>query len=53
MSDQPNFIDNIDGNTMSAALQRLLRNSVGDATIVTDTSTPVEEARIATAYFSP
>ena len=53
MSDQPNFIDNIDGNTMSAALRRLLKNSVGDATIVADPSTPVEEARIATAYFSP
>lgn len=53
MSDKPDFIDNIDGNTMSSALRRLLGESVGDAAIVAEPSAMVDEARIATAYFSP
>ena len=53
MSDKPDFIDNIDGNTMSAALRRLLGASTSDATIVVEPLASVNEARIATAYFSP
>ena len=53
MTDKPDFIDNIDGNTMSAALRRLLGASASDATIVAEPSAIVDEARIATAYFSP
>ena len=62
-----NFIDNLDGNTMVAALRRLLgadakgvgaRNSEDEVTTGTDGSvrtgnSQIEEARIATAYFSP
>ena len=45
MSDKPDFIDNLDGNTMVAALRQLLR-AEGKASVFA-------EARIATAYFSP
>jgi SNF2 family DNA or RNA helicase len=50
MSDKPDFIDNIDGNTMSIALRRLLSDDTG---ITAEPSAKVDEARIATAYFSP
>ena len=53
MSDKPDFIDNIDGNTMLIALRRLLGASASDATIVVEPLASVDEARIATAYFSP
>jgi len=53
MSDKPNFIDNIDGNTMSKALRKLLGTDDHDTTIVVEPSAKVDEARIATAYFSP
>jgi superfamily II DNA/RNA helicase len=53
MTDKPDFIDNIDGNTMSAALRRLLGKKESDAAIVVEPSVSVDEARIATAYFSP
>ena len=53
MTDKPDFIDNIDGNTMSAALRRLLGKNESDVSIVVEPSVTVNEARIATAYFSP
>ena len=53
MIDKPDFIDNIDGNTMTAALRRLLGESARGAVIVAEPSAMVDEARIATAYFSP
>ena len=53
MTDRPDLIDNLDGNTLTAALRLLLGKKAGDATIVSETSSQAEEARIATAYFSP
>ena len=53
MNDKPNFIDNLDGNTMSKALRKLLGTDDSDTTIVVEPSAQVDEARIATAYFSP
>ena len=53
MTDKPEFIDNIDGNTMSSALRRLLGVNSGDASIIVEPSAKIDEARIATAYFSP
>jgi HKD family nuclease len=51
MSDKPDFIDNLDGNTMTTALRRIL--DIDDLVIKSETSNPPEIARIATAYFSP
>ena len=53
MSDKPDFIDNLDGNTMATALRRLLGANTDKVTVVTEPSAQVDEARIATAYFSP
>lgn len=44
MGGKPEFIDNIDGNTMSAALRKLL---------VGKSAPKFDEARIVTAYFNP
>jgi hypothetical protein len=53
MSDKPYFIDNLDGNTMATALRQLLSANTDEATVVAEPSAQVDEARIATAYFSP
>ncbi|MDA0320387.1 MAG: helicase-related protein [Proteobacteria bacterium] len=53
MTNKPDFIDNRDGNTLSTALRQLLGAGSQEATIVTDPTARVDEARIATAYFSP
>ena len=53
MSDKPYFIDNRDGNTMANALRQLLGPDSGVTTVVTEDAAQVDEARIATAYFSP
>ena len=52
MSNKPDFIDNLDGNTMASALRELLGAGSDDIAIVTQEAM-VDEARIATAYFSP
>ena len=41
MTDKPYFIDNIDGNTMSAALRRLLGKNESDVSIVVEPSVTV------------
>ena len=53
MSDKPGFIDNRDGNTMASALRQLLGADTSDTTVVAEDGAKVDEARIATAYFSP
>ena len=53
MSNKPDFIDNLDGNTMTSALRELLGITSDDTAIVTQEGAMVDEARIATAYFSP
>lgn len=53
MSNKPDFIDNLNGNTMSAALRQLLGAHRDDTAIITEPSAQINEARIATAYFSP
>ncbi len=53
MSEKPDFIDNRDGNTMTSALRKLLGEESDQTAILEEDGTPVEEARIATAYFSP
>ena len=51
MTERPNFIDNIEGNTLSKALKNLLD---GDETQLNFLSfKKIDQARIATAYFSP
>ena len=50
--DKPDFIDNRDGNTMVTALRQLLARTLM-RTVVVEPSAQVDEARIATAYFSP
>lgn len=51
---KPDFIDNLDGNTMVVALRRLLGDDSGEVVIGgVKESEQVGEARIATAYFSP
>ena len=47
------FIDNMDGNTLSTALRRLLSKNSDDTSIPAESSQQIDEARIATAYFSP
>ena len=46
----PDFIDNQNGNTMSAALKDFLG---AESSGFSESSTAVDEARIATAFFSP
>ena len=51
MTEKPDFIDNIEGNTLSKALKNLLNgdeNQLDSFQIIN-----IEQARIATAYFSP
>ena len=43
MSDKPNFIDNLDGNTMSTALRQLLGTGSKVATILAETTARVDE----------
>ncbi|HAA87016.1 MAG TPA: hypothetical protein DCE22_02100, partial [Verrucomicrobiales bacterium] len=53
MSDKPDFIDNIDGNTLYTALRKLLDASSSETPDAKTGNNDIEEARIATAYFSP
>ena len=53
MRDKPDFIDNLDGNTMATALRQLLGANTNETMVVAEPSAQVDEARIATAYFSP
>ena len=47
------FIDNLNGNTLSRAIHRLLGRDNNDTATPAKSSQQVDEARIATAYFSP
>ena len=49
----PDFIDNLGENTLSTALRRLLGKNSGGVFIPAKPFQQVDEARIATAYFSP
>ena len=49
---KPVFIDNLNGNTMARALRELLASN-RDAPSMAGGSVKADEARIATAYFSP
>ena len=51
MNEKPNLIDNIGGNTMTEALRLIVGED--DGYILSDNTQQVDEARIATAYFSP
>ncbi|MBF2755895.1 MAG: DEAD/DEAH box helicase family protein [Gammaproteobacteria bacterium AqS3] len=53
MPNKPNLVDNLDGNTMATALRELLQTHDEDITMVAEPRAQVDEARIATAYFSP
>ena len=53
MNNKPDFIDNLNGNTMLMALRQLLGETVSDNSLFTNSTTSIDEARIATAYFSP
>jgi len=53
MTDKPDFIDNINGNTMAGALRQLLGAGASGTTIFVEPLKMIDEARIATAYFSP
>ena len=51
MSDKPNFIDNIDGNTLTRALRKLIKQNQESINSLSEND--FHEVRIATAYFSP
>ena len=53
MTEKPEFIDNLNGNTMTVALRNLLNEEQTKTSLVVENKTKVDEARIATAYFSP
>lgn len=53
MNEKSNFIDNIDGNTMTKALRQIVGAADPDANVFGEATAQVDEARIATAYFSP
>ena len=53
MKNQPDFIDNIDGNSLSSALREILNTEKNETSVISEISDSVNEARIATAYFSP
>ena len=53
MKKQPDFIDNIDGNTLASALKEFLKSETEDNYLINENTLDIFEARIATAYFSP
>ena len=53
MNNQPDFIDNIDGNSLSRALKEILEAEKNETSVISGISNSIDEARIATAYFSP
>ena len=53
MNKKPDFIDNLDGNSMANALRKVLENLSIKEVNIRDIESKVDEIRIATAYFSP
>ena len=53
MENKPDFIDNLDGNSMTKALKKVLENKLKDGVSFNKINDQVDEIRIATAYFSP
>ena len=53
MKNNPDFIDNLDGNSMANALKKVLENLSSEPVSNIDIEKKVDEIRIATAYFSP
>ena len=51
MTDKQEFIDNIDGNTLSKALKKILNVLENQSDLLNENN--IDQARIATAYFSP
>tara|TARA_Y100000589_G_scaffold37942_1_gene31711 strand:+ start:4266 stop:7634 length:3369 start_codon:yes stop_codon:yes gene_type:complete len=53
MQNRPDFIDNLDGNSMANALRKVLENLSVKEVSISNIKGEVDEIRIATAYFSP
>ena len=53
MQYKPDFIDNLDGNSMANALKSVVENLPRKHGSIIDIEDKVDEIRIATAYFSP
>ena len=53
MENKPDFIDNLDGNSMAKALRTVLENISEEGESINKINDQVDEIRIATAYFSP
>ena len=53
MESKPDFIDNLDGNSMAKALRTVLENISEEGESINKINDQVDEIRIATAYFSP
>ena len=53
MKNNPDFIDNLNGNSMANALKAVLENLSGNSIYKIDIENKIDEIRIATAYFSP
>ena len=53
MQNKPDFIDNLDGNSMANALKSVVENLSTKRGSIIDIEDKVDEIRIATAYFSP
>ena len=53
MQNKPDFIDNLDGNSMAKALKEVLENLSSKPVSNIDIENKIDEVRIATAYFSP
>ena len=53
MKNNPDFIDNLDGNSMANALKEVLENLSSKPVSNIDIENKIDEVRIATAYFSP
>ena len=53
MENKPDFIDNLDGNSMTNALRKVLENISVEGVSINKINDQIDEIRIATAYFSP
>ena len=53
MKNNPDFIDNLNGNSMANALKAVLENLSSNPISNIDIENKIDEIRIATAYFSP
>ena len=53
MKNNPDFIDNLNGNSMANALKAVLENLSSNPISNIDIEDKIDEIRIATAYFSP